>query len=216
MSSILFTFRRASSWLGLALLLILLGGCRQVDPVIKIGFVAPFEGRYRPVGYDALYSARLAIREINAAGGLNGYRLELVVLDDGGDPALARQVAESLLIDPEVILVIGHWLPETNAVAGPLYAAGGLAFVPAGEPPLTSFAPELLPADFLSRYAGVTPFAETAGPYAGPAYDSLQLALAAISRATEATDPNRATIREALTRTTIEGLTGTIILPGGS
>jgi len=38
----------------------------STQPVVKIGLVAPFEGRYRPIGYEAIYAARLAIREINA------------------------------------------------------------------------------------------------------------------------------------------------------
>ena len=217
MNSIWSMFRRASSWLSLALALapLWLSSCQQVEPVLKIGFVAPFEGRYRPVGYDTLYSARLAIREINDAGGLNGYRLELVVLDDGGDPELAQQVAASLLIDPDVVLAIGHWRPETNAAVQSLYLDGGLAFIPAGAPPFTTFPAADLPADFLTRYAELTPFAETAGPYAGPAYDSLQLALAAIAAGSEATEPNRATIRAALARLSLEDVAGTITLPGG-
>ena len=58
----------------------------STQPVVKIGLVAPFEGRYRPIGYEAIYAARLAIREINARGGINGHRIELVALDDRGEP----------------------------------------------------------------------------------------------------------------------------------
>lgn len=41
----------------------LAAGCASVDPVVKIGLVAPFEGRHRAIGYDAIYSARLAVRD---------------------------------------------------------------------------------------------------------------------------------------------------------
>jgi len=51
-------------------------------PTVKLGMVAPFEGLYRAVGYDALYAVKLAVREANAAGGVGGYRLEMVALDD--------------------------------------------------------------------------------------------------------------------------------------
>ena len=47
-------------------LLLLLLGCASVRPVIKIGLVAPFEGRDRAIGYDAVYAARLAVRQANA------------------------------------------------------------------------------------------------------------------------------------------------------
>jgi ABC-type branched-subunit amino acid transport system substrate-binding protein len=83
-------------------------------PVIKIGLVAPFEGRYRPIGYEAIYAARLAIREINAQGGLRGYRIELVALDDKGDPELAIEQARQLAIDPQVMAVIGHYRPNST------------------------------------------------------------------------------------------------------
>ncbi len=97
-----------------------LAGCNflgSTQPVIKIGLVAPFEGRYRSIGYEAIYAARLAIREINANGGLNGYRIELVALDDRGDPDQASYAARKLTIDPQVIAVIGHYRPDSTDAA---------------------------------------------------------------------------------------------------
>ncbi|MCA9936880.1 MAG: ABC transporter substrate-binding protein, partial [Anaerolineales bacterium] len=70
----------------LFIILLILSGCASVDPVVKVGLVGPFEGANRAIGYDVIYSARLAVREINAAGGVGGYRLSLVALDDSGDP----------------------------------------------------------------------------------------------------------------------------------
>ena len=218
MNSILHLSRLAVKPYGrFALLLLVLGmaSCQRVDPVIKIGFVAPFEGRNREVGYDTIYSARLATREINEAGGINGYDIELVALDDGGDLRQAFEVAESLLIDPDVMLVVGHWHPEINAMVADLYATGEIGFIATGSGLIQSYPAENLPLSFRQRYEAATPFEEVAGPYAGPAYDSMLLAFAAIDSATEAADPNRATIREALARQTIEGVTGTINWSGG-
>ncbi|MCA9973855.1 MAG: ABC transporter substrate-binding protein, partial [Anaerolineales bacterium] len=95
------------------LLLILLTGCASTAPVVKIGLVGPFEGQRRAIGYDVIYSARLAVREVNAAGGIDGVRVALVALDDSGDPRLARETAAALVVDPAVVAVIGHWSPET-------------------------------------------------------------------------------------------------------
>jgi hypothetical protein len=147
-----------------------LSACASVDPVLKVGLVGPFEGQNRAIGYDVIYSARLAVREINAAGGIGGYRLALVALDDSGDPELAAQAARSLALDPQVVAVIGHWGEETTAVAAPIYAAAGLPFLPAPEP----VDPAALPADFRAAYEAVTPFDETPGPHAGPAYETFQ------------------------------------------
>lgn len=160
-----------------AAMLLLLGslaGCASVDPVVKIGLVAPFEGEHRAIGYDVIYSARLAVRQINQAGGIGGYRVALVALEDAGDPELARQAAQSLAIDPQVVAVVGHWLPQTTAVAAPIYAQAGLPFIPMGQAPFGASDPATLPAEFHQAYEAVTPFDETAGPYAATAYAAFQ------------------------------------------
>jgi hypothetical protein len=169
----------AAKLAGLALALLLLSACGRVAPVVKVGLAAPFEGRQRAVGYDVIYSARLAVREINAAGGIGGYRVALVALDDGADPELARDAAASLVIDPRVVAVVGHWQPQTTAVAAPIYAAAGLAFWPAGD----AIDPAGLDPAFVAAYEAVTPFDETPGPYAGPAYAAFQELWEALARA---------------------------------
>jgi len=193
-----------TGWLAARILLLLLvfgiiSGCRSVAPVVKVGLVAPFEGRNRDVGYDVLYSARLAVREINAVGGIDGTRIALVALDDGGNPEYAQATANSLLIDPEVVAVVGHWLPETTETAAPIYTQGNLAFLPGGEKPFAATDPALLPPDFIVAYEEVTPFDETPGPYAEPAYDAFQLLFQAIADAQEAGGQiNRSSVQTAL------------------
>jgi len=108
----------------LVLIALLLAACSaSTAPVIKIGLVAPFEGRYRSMGYEAIYAARLAIREINAKGGLNRYRIELVTLDDRGDRHMALESARKLAIDPQVVAVIGHYRPDSTDAAIETYCA---------------------------------------------------------------------------------------------
>jgi ABC-type branched-subunit amino acid transport system substrate-binding protein len=101
----------------------LVGCSTSTAPVVKIGLVAPFEGRYRAIGYEAIYAARLAIREINAAGGVQGVRVELLALDDGGDPLAAIEQARKLAIDPQVVAVLGHFRPDTTSAAIDTYCA---------------------------------------------------------------------------------------------
>ncbi len=109
------------------ILLLLLASCSvSTAPVVKIGLVAPFEGRYRAIGYEAIYAARLAIREINAAGGVNGARIELIALDDSGDPDMAIEQARKFAIDRQVIAVIGHYRPDTTDAAMDRYCAESL------------------------------------------------------------------------------------------
>jgi ABC-type branched-subunit amino acid transport system substrate-binding protein len=201
---------------GLALALALMGvaSCASVDPVVKIGLVGPFEGRHRAIGYDAIYSARLAVREINAAGGVGGYRVALVALDDRGDPELAAQAAASLALDPAVVAVVGHYLPETTAAALPVYERAGVPLIATGAPPFAQSDPERLPADFLEAYAGVTPFDETAGPFAGSTYDAFGLLWQALAKAEESAGAiTRSSVQEALPGIEYKGMMGEILIP---
>jgi ABC-type branched-subunit amino acid transport system substrate-binding protein len=193
---------------------LLISSCASVAPVAKIGLVAPFEGRYRPVGYDVIYSARLAIREANAAGGIGDYRVALVALDDFGDPGIAAETASSLVIDPGVVAAVGHWLPETTAAAEPVYRAGSLPYVAAGTETLGAIEPALLPDEFLQAYAAVTPFDEVAGPHAQSGYDSINLVLAAMAVAWQKEGKiDRQGVANALSNLTHEGLTGPVFQP---
>lgn len=121
-----------------ALLVTFLTACtvvRLTRPVVKIGLVGPFEGQYRYAGYDAIYAARLALREANAAAGIArraGYSVELVAYDDGGTVDGARRAARNLAQDPDVVAVVGHFRDETTEAAQALYDQIGLPLVVAG------------------------------------------------------------------------------------
>lgn len=114
----------------LPLVVVLLAACAaSTQPVVKIGLVAPFEGRYRHIGYEAIYAARLAIREINARGGIDGHRIELVALDDRGEPEQAITATRQLVLDPQVVAVIGHLRPASSDAAMKVYCEAGLPVV---------------------------------------------------------------------------------------
>lgn len=194
----------------LLFLFILLSNCQSVDPVVKVALVGPFEGQNRAIGYDVIYSARLAVREVNEAGGIGGYRVALVALDDGGSPELAQQVAQSLVIDPAVVAVVGHWDEVTTDTAVPLYTAAHLPLIPTGTPPFNAYDPNLLPTDFIQAYEAVTPFEETAGPYAAPTYDAFQLLWQALELAANEGDIERTAVTQALNGLTYNGLTGVV------
>lgn len=195
------------------LLVFVATGCRQVPPTVKIGLVAPFEGRWRDVGYDAIYAARLAVREVNKNGGIAGYRVELVALDDGGDPHLAAEAAAALAADPAVVVVMGHWLHQTTSAVAPLYAEAGIPLLTLGVSPLDEREPELLPESFLSAYEAVTPFDEVAGTRAGATYDATWLALNALRVANTDSSVTRESVATALQALQYDGVTGTVFQP---
>lgn len=91
----------------------LVGCAAQVMPPAKIALLAPFEGRYREVGYDALYAARLAL----VAAGYD--HITLLPVDDGGTVENAADRIQALENDPAVsiILASGPFATTTSAQA---------------------------------------------------------------------------------------------------
>ena len=132
-----------------------LAACLPVTrPVVKIGLVAPFEGRYRDVGYEVIYAVRLAVREANARGGIAGYSVELLALDDAGAPELAREQARKITVDPQIVGVVGHWLESTTLAAASAYETAAIPFLAtAAAPDLPASAFRVWPTDAALRAA---------------------------------------------------------------
>ncbi len=93
--------------------------------VIKIGHVAPLTGAIAHLGKDNENGARLAVDEINAAGGLEvggkKYKLELLAEDDKADPKEGTLAAQKL-VDAGVVAVVGHLNSGTSIPAAKIYA----------------------------------------------------------------------------------------------
>ncbi|MFN3705536.1 MAG: hypothetical protein ACK4WM_06050 [Thermoflexales bacterium] len=116
---------RSPSTLALVLALVL-GACAPIRPLYKIALVAPFEGRWRQVGYDVFPAFRLALRD--HARKAKGARVvvSFVAYTDDADPVKAAQVAQQVAADPEVLVVIGHFLITTTLAALAVYEQAGL------------------------------------------------------------------------------------------
>jgi branched-chain amino acid transport system substrate-binding protein len=66
-------------------------------------------------------AAELAVKEINARGGIRGRQLVLRVMDDSARPDVAIRIARELVDDPAVAAVVGHLTSGTSLVAGRVY-----------------------------------------------------------------------------------------------
>jgi len=80
--------------------------CAQPLPPVRIGLIGPFSGPSAAFGLPMHNGVRLAVDEVNAAGGYLGRPLELVVKDDRARPAIGREQAEALVAE-QVLAVIG-------------------------------------------------------------------------------------------------------------
>jgi len=87
---------------------------------IRIGVAGSFSD---PIGLPMKQAVELAAEEINAAGGINGRRLELVTRDDYADPDSAVFVASDLY-DTDVSAVVGHLFSGMTLAAAPVYNGG--------------------------------------------------------------------------------------------
>ena len=86
--------------------------------VIRIGFHAPLTGFAASDGKSALQGAELAVEQINAAGGVNGRKLELVVQDDQAKAEQALPLANKYIGDGLKLVVSGSYSGPTRAAAG--------------------------------------------------------------------------------------------------
>lgn len=102
----------------LASLLWLAGACRPAAP-LQVGFVAGLSGRVSDLGVSCRNGAQLALSERNAAGGIGGRRVELLVEDDAQDPSAARRAVDAL-IDAGVVAIIGHATSSMAEVTLPI------------------------------------------------------------------------------------------------
>ena len=107
--------RRTLSFILLAALLLALGGCRtqeQSKGVAVIYVAVPLSGFQANGGQTVLGGVRLAAEQINRAGGLLGYELEVRPLDDESDSDVAvdnvSAVVAAIDAGERVIAVIGH------------------------------------------------------------------------------------------------------------
>jgi branched-chain amino acid transport system substrate-binding protein len=102
---------------------------KSTKPVVKIGLVAPFEGRYRALGYEVLDAVKLAVQERNAQGGVGGAMIELVALNDDDDPGASAQRAREFAVDPDLLGAIGPFSPAALEAAAPVYSAHGVPLI---------------------------------------------------------------------------------------
>lgn len=96
-----------------------LTGVATAADTIKIGFNAPLTGFAASDGKSSTEGAKLAVNQINAAGGVLGKKLELVIYDDQAKPAQAIPIANKLIGKDKVVLGIsGSYSGATRSAAG--------------------------------------------------------------------------------------------------
>ena len=96
---------------------------------IKIGFFAPITGPVAADGASAKQSVELAVKEVNAAGGIMGKKVELIVYDDRLNPQEAVAIANKLIEKDQVVGVVSGSYSGPTRVTAPIFAKAGVPMV---------------------------------------------------------------------------------------
>ena len=87
---------------------------------IKLGAVLSITGAGGVYGPQSRDGAMLAVKQINASGGVNGAKIELTVEDDASDKAQSAQKAQTLIQSNQVMAVLGPTLSNSAVAVHPL------------------------------------------------------------------------------------------------
>ena len=102
------------------------------EETFKIGIIGPMTGDYAQYGTNVYNAAVVAAEEINAAGGINGYQVEILAAgDDQGDPEKAVNAYNDLL-DKGMQMLCGTVTSGACIAVGAEAAETTFLFTPSG------------------------------------------------------------------------------------
>jgi branched-chain amino acid transport system substrate-binding protein len=81
--------------------------CQNRQDIVKVGAILPLTGNMAPYGLSVKRGIDLAVEEVNASGGINGRRLEIVYEDSKSDPRTGVSAFNKLHMIDRVPLVFG-------------------------------------------------------------------------------------------------------------
>ncbi len=96
---------------------------------IPVGVYAALSGSEGAFGQATVAGVRMAADEINAAGGVLGRKIRLVVEDDQGKPEEAASVVTKLITSDKVVAVIGENSSNQSLAAAPICQAAKVPMV---------------------------------------------------------------------------------------
>jgi branched-chain amino acid transport system substrate-binding protein len=92
---------------------------------ITIATAGPMTGEYATFGDQMRHGAEMAVKDINAKGGVLGQKLVLEIGDDACDPKQAVAVANTL-VTKKVVFVAGHYCSGSSIPASKVYQEEGI------------------------------------------------------------------------------------------
>lgn len=99
---------------------------------VKIGSVLSVTGPASFLGEPEDKTLKMYVEKINAAGGIAGKKIELVIYDDGGDANKARTFATRLIEDDKVVAMVGGSTTGTTMAMLPVFEEAQVPFISLG------------------------------------------------------------------------------------
>ena len=84
---------------------------------LKFGLAMPLTGSQSSYGKDQIKAAEWAVEDINAKGGVNGKKLEMIVLDTQADPTVGINAVNRLINVDKAPVFVTAWSAVVKAVA---------------------------------------------------------------------------------------------------
>jgi branched-chain amino acid transport system substrate-binding protein len=97
--------------------------------VIKIATQSPLSGGMSAVGTDIKNGAQLAVEQLSGPLAKLGFKVELAPFDDQGNPDTGVANAKSIVADPAVLGVVGHYNSGVQIPSSEEYHAASLVNV---------------------------------------------------------------------------------------
>lgn len=96
---------------------------------VRVGAALPLTGSRAPIGRQLATALAIWKDDVNAAGGLLGRPLELVLSDEQSNLANVAAIVTKLIVDDKADLLLGPYGAEDVAAALPVIAAHGMSTV---------------------------------------------------------------------------------------
>jgi branched-chain amino acid transport system substrate-binding protein len=110
-------------------LLALFGVGDQAVAQIKIGAVLSVTGPASFLGDPEKRTLEMYVDDINAKGGVNGQKLQLIIYDDGGDANAARTFATRLVEEDKIVAMVGGSTTGATLAMIPVFEEAQIPFI---------------------------------------------------------------------------------------
>ena len=99
---------------------------------IPVGAFLPLSGLQAAFGQSSVDGIKLAISQINTAGGLDGRPVHLILRDTNSKGGEAAQIVRQLVVEDKVVALIGEIASENSLQAAPVAAELGIPMISPG------------------------------------------------------------------------------------